>query len=64
MSTPKLVNDGTISCAEFHLRLTYALENYVEYCRLIKINEKSFPPVEWLDHFQTFLDLSELERRK
>lgn len=64
MTIPTLVRDGTISNAEFLLRLIRCLENYQEYCRVMKVDRSSAPPIEWLDHFTEFLDLSELERAK
>lgn len=62
MPSPRLVNDGTISCSEFLLRLIRAVENYKEYCAIMKVSGNSHPAVEWLDHFIEFLDLSEIER--
>lgn len=61
---PSLLQDGTISCLEFQQRLVYAVQNYIEYCKTMGVDRQSAPPIEWLDHFQEFLDLEALERRK
>ena len=61
---PTLVQDGTISNREFLVRLCRMVENYQEYCRIMKVHDLSAPPIEWLDHFQEFLTLGELERAK
>lgn len=61
-STPTLVNDGTISNVEFVIRLVKCVENYVEYCKIMKVDKTSAPMIEWLDHWNEFLDLAELDR--
>lgn len=64
MPPPKLVQTGTISFREFQQRLGFAVENYAEYCKVIKADEHSNRPIDWLDHFMEFLSLEELNRRK
>lgn len=61
---PQLIVTGTISCVEFQQRLKWALDNYAEFCRIMRVDRNSHPPIEWLDHFQEFLSLAELEKRK
>jgi hypothetical protein len=61
---PSLIRSDLISCAEFQQRLRFALDNYADFCRTIKADQHMNRPIDWLDHFQEFLTLVELERRK
>lgn len=59
---PSLVA-ANISWHEFERRLMRAHQNYSEFCRIRGLTDKYQTPIQWLDHFQEFLDLAEIERK-
>lgn len=62
MPSHKLVT--TVSLDQFATRLHNAVDAYVEYCRAIGAAGNHDRLVDWLDHFQEFLDVEALEKAK
>lgn len=48
---------------EFCGRLGMALQNYIEYCKVTDFTEARMPLILWLEHYQEFLSVEELEKR-
>lgn len=59
---PQMLN--IISHAEFMTRLRNAVDYYETYCKIIGAASNKERPVDWLDHFQEYLDVEALEKRK
>lgn len=69
MSTDKATAKGPqpinlITFADFITRLHNAVDAYGEYCKAISAHDNHERLVDWLDHFQEFLDVEALEKQK